>query len=329
MKNPKLKILFGLVLFLFGFVFARLIKHPAVISSSDSCNGDYSFINPRFACGYKNIIDKKGYVGLKSKLRTYIEEKKTEGKADIIAVWFRDLEFGPTFGINDRKDFIPASLLKLPMALTYYSLAEDDPALLERRLIYGNLAAKVADQTFVPRDKLVKNEQYTIDELIRHSIADSDNIAGQLIYEYLEKEYPGELSKTYRDLGILEPGHDLNVSAVNVKGYGSIFRMLYNVSFLNKEMSEKLLLLLGQTYFEKGLEGGVPDGIIIAHKFGERYLKDGEKQLHDCGIVYYPENPYQLCVMTQGRNFNDLAGVIGGVSRMIYEEFDSRNLTKD
>lgn len=195
--------------------FTFYIFKTKAVFSGDSCASNYSFINPRFACGHKNVIDKKGYSDLKFKLESYIEEKKSENKADVVAVWFRDLESGPTFGINDRMDFIPASLLKLPMALTYFQLAED--------------------------------------------------------------------------LGILEPGHDLNMASVNTKGYGSIFRMLYNISFLDKEMSEKLLSLLARSYFDDGLRAGVPERVVIAHKFGERYLPDGTKQLHDCGIVYYPD----------------------------------------
>lgn len=327
MKNWKSKFLLAIIVLLLGlnaltFYFYRKL---AAELSVRSC-GDYSFINPRYVCGHKPTVDKRGYSEFKFKLQNYIDQKNKDGKADIVAVWFRDLESGPTFGINDRIDFIPASLLKLPMALTYFSLAENYPDFLERKINYGGITTQVADQYFVPHNKLEKNNQYTINELIRYSIIDSDNIASQLIYEYLEKSYPGELSQTYRDLGILEPGHDLNMSVVNAKGYGSIFRMLYNISFLNQTMSEKLLSLLSQTYFEKGVRTGVPKNIVIAHKFGERYLSDGKKQLHDCGIVYYPSNPYQLCIMTRGDSFEDLADTIGEISKMIYEEFDSRKI---
>ena len=76
-------------------------------------------------------------------------------------------------------------------------------------------------------------------------------------------------------------------------------------------MSEKALGLLQKSEFHKGLVAGVPSGTIVAHKFGERDgLTIGEKQLHDCGIIYYPGNPYLLCVMTRGDNFDELAGVV-------------------
>jgi hypothetical protein len=42
--------------------------------------------------------------------------------------------------------------------------------------------------------------------------------------------------------------------------------------------------------------------------------------------VYYPQNPYLLCIMTEGDDFNALSEVIGIVSKAVYEEFDSRRL---
>jgi hypothetical protein len=65
--------------------------------------------------------------------------------------------------------------------------------------------------------------------------------------------------------------------------------------------------------------------IPVAHKFGERTgFAGGVKQLHDCGIVYYPKNPYLLCIMTRGTDFTKLESTIAAVSKMVYQEFDSR-----
>jgi hypothetical protein len=66
--------------------------------------------------------------------------------------------------------------------------------------------------------------------------------------------------------------------------------------------------------------------VPVAHKFAERSdPQTGEKQLHDCGIVYYPRHPYLLCVMTKGPGFEGLAGVVARVSRMVYSEVDAQN----
>jgi len=42
-------------------------------------------------------------------------------------------------------------------------------------------------------------------------------------------------------------------------------------------------------------------------------------QLHDCGIVYYPQRPYVICVMTKGRDLDVLKNVIKGISEIVYE----------
>ena len=306
--------------------FYLLEKGATAKLSPESCGQSHSFINPRFMCGYKNIIDKKGYVEFRTNLKTYIEEKKNEGKADVVAVWFRDLEAGPTFGINERIDFIPASLLKIPLAITFFDMAESDPNVLEKTITYTGTKAEVPNQTFRPYNPLKNGESYTVDELINHAIKYSDNVAAQLLYEYLVPQEENSLSQTYRDLGILEPGTDFNKAIVTAKGYASIFRQLYNVSFLSQNMSEKLLKLLVNADFPDGIRAGVPKSIITAQKFGERYLDNGVKQLHDCGIIYYPGNPYELCIMTRGNDFNDLKEIIGEISKKVYEEVDSRKI---
>ena len=62
----------------------------------------------------------------------------------------------------------------------------------------------------------------------------------------------------------------------------------------------------------------------MAHKFGENTdidLTTGtqvDKELHDCGIVYVPQKPYLLCVMTRGQDFNSLTNVISSISKIVY-----------
>ena len=87
-------------------------------------------------------------------------------------------------------------------------------------------------------------------------------------------------------------------------------------------MSEKALTLLSQTVYNNGLTTLLPQTIKIAHKFGEYGVYEEEKligaQLHDCGIVYATQNPYFICVMTQGYKIKDLEKVIQGISSLVY-----------
>jgi beta-lactamase class A len=246
------------------------------------------------------------------------------------SVYFRDLDAGPTMGINEHTDYIPASLLKVPLVLTYLDLSESDPGLLGQKIPYGSgVAERVPNQTFKPSTLLREGALYTVKELIEHAIVNSDNVAAELLYEHLDT-LGGKalLSETYRNLGIIEMGSDLDKEAVNTKSYGSIMRMLYNASYLNQENSELFLKLLSESEFKDGLRAGVPESITVAHKFGERFAEDGRKQLHDCGIVYFPRNPYLLCVMTKGSDFGKLAAVIKTISSEVYKEVDSRRIKK-
>jgi beta-lactamase class A len=81
------------------------------------------------------------------------------------------------------------------------------------------------------------------------------------------------------------------------------------------------LALLKQSEFSQGLLAGVPPGIAVAHKFGERgYTNASKKELHDCGIVYCPQRPYVLCIMTKGTDMKEQAKAISGISKAVYDE---------
>jgi len=81
------------------------------------------------------------------------------------------------------------------------------------------------------------------------------------------------------------------------------------------------LEFLSQVEFKEGIVAGVPRDVVVSHKFGERGTADSNTlQLHDCGIVYYPSNPYLLCVMTRGSDFEKLKEVIKTISATIYRE---------
>jgi beta-lactamase class A len=147
----------------------------------------------------------------------------------------------------------------------------------------------------------------------------SDNNAAALVTEVLGKE---KIINASREMGVEVPENTDGFS-ITVKTYSSFFRILFNASYLDRETSEAALGLLAATEFNKGITRDLPSSIKVAHKFGERnFEKEGYVQLHDCGIVYYPEHPYLICVMSRGKNFYNLEDFIATVSKELYLSVD-------
>ncbi|HNW45179.1 MAG TPA: serine hydrolase, partial [Elusimicrobiales bacterium] len=75
--------------------------------------------------------------------------------------------------------------------------------------------------------------------------------------------------------------------------------------------------------YRNALVAGLPGGVTVSHKFGEGGVMGGERQLQDCGIVYYPGRPYLLCVMAKGTKLENLEKFIKAVSRLVYYSVDT------
>jgi beta-lactamase class A len=323
-KINALYLLVGFILVLGGGIALWQVSGQV---AAGPCARD-TLLNQHLECA-KPPIRKVEYTVFKKELSEQIELMQKAGDVQFASVYFRDLNDGPTFGINEKEAFIPASLLKVPVMLTYFKQAEEDPALLNKTLAYSSTSqALTYAQTILPEQMIELDKPYTIDELIFRMIAFSDNRAYGLLIDYLKILSPNAnlLSETYTELGMINPEDDLERATLSTKTYASMFRLLYNASYLSNTFSQKALEYLASAAFAGGLRAGVPEEIPIAHKFGEHRL-GGEDvaQLHDCGIVYYPENPYLLCIMTRGENFEKLSGAIATLSRTIYDEVTSRS----
>ena len=306
-----------------GFFASKSAKGEGSLNSG--CPERYKYINDFLDCEPIQILKKTEYTQLAYELEEYIEQEKKKGNLSHVSVYFRDLVGGPTFGIDSDETFVPASLLKVPMMVTYFSLAEKKPDILLTKTSYSSVTNSVT-QTITNSVLIQKDTPYSVDELIRRMIVNSDNLAYGLLDKHLERLYPGKniYMSILKELGLVNP-RSPSESTFTVKTYSSLFRQLFNASYLTSEMSEKALDLLTQSKFDKALAAGIPKTIAIAHKFGEREgLADNEKQFHDCGIIYYPDNPYLLCVMTRGRTNDSLTNTIRIVSQKVYEEVDSR-----
>ncbi|MGI5840735.1 MAG: serine hydrolase [Patescibacteria group bacterium] len=324
MRINKNQLLFLFTGIFVGFLVSLFLNSPSGNSHAHTemrKNQGGTLTNPLLDCDFNQDTGEFGLSKLKGNLNDLISQQISNKQVDYVSVYFRDLNNGPWMGINEKELFSPASLVKVPVMIAYFKEAETNPDLLQKKLKLSD--APIEDnQNIDPEVTILPNQEYTVDDLITRMIVYSDNEAYDILSDNIDFQ---KIINIYSLLGI-----DLSLAQndpagniISVKNYASFYRILFNSSFLNQEMSEKALSLLTQTKYRDALRAGVPGNITVAHKFGERqYLPSTEKQLHDCGIVYYPGKPYLLCIMTRGYNFTKLANTIKEISAATYSSIN-------
>lgn len=325
LKDKVIKIL----IFVVGFAFAL-----TVVSISNNFHRSslyerrdkkaairFPLVSPLLFCGANEGMENNVYSSFRFKVEHYVNDIMSNKKANHISVYYRDLSNGPWFGINEDEGFTPSSLLKLPLLISALKENEEVDNVLIDRTIKFEKKEFIGNQYFKPEVELEIGKTYTVSELLRRTIIYSDNESAILLYKLLGDT---KLIETYVNLGLISPQGVMDFN-MNVKEYGSFFRVLYNSSYISKESSEFALELLAESKFINGIKSGVPKDTIVSHKFGEQINTDGVLQLHDCGIVYALKKPYLLCVMTRGNNFPELAGIIKNISKIIYDGVTGEN----
>ena len=264
-------------------------------------------------------------ITFKYKIEEFAKKQMQKGHVQRLSVYYRDLQDGPWFGINQDDEYNPASMMKVPVMIAWLKRAEKDPNVLKHAIFFDGREDLSASQEIKPGRAISPLRSYSVDELLHYMLNYSDNNAAKLLYEKLSEDELGDVLD-----GMDISNHPAETgNSISVHGYSGFFRILYNASYLNREMSEKALEILSMEDFPQGISAGVPDGIPVAAKFGEQTgqgPKGGYKQLHEFGIVYHPKSPYIIGIMTQGNDIEKLAETLREISRLMYMEVDKSTL---
>jgi beta-lactamase class A len=288
-------------------------KHPLLSTFPVRSSEGYSFISPLLYLD--NPKDLRDYGSMDRQISDYI--KSAENKGDVLkaSVYFRDFNKSRWDGINEDDLYVPASIFKVWGLIAYYKEAETDPQILNKKLIYPSGAP---DEFRT----LQSGNSYSVSDLLDAMIINSDNGAAEVLSKNIPQNY---LDNVLSDLGIqVVAGEDPSRYEISPKSLSVLFRVLYSATYLSNNLSEKALGLLSQTKFADGIVAGVPSVIIVSHKYGQYEDPNGNFELHDCGIVYYPMDNYFLCVMTTSKNWNNSKEVIKNISSLVYKSI-SRN----
>lgn len=305
-----------------------LLSIDAVSIPRESGGGDlqefentYTFINPLLFCGDTELSRSTNATAhaIEESIEAYIEKEKRLGRLSDASVYYRDLKSGPWALINGELMSTPGSLLKVPVVLSIYRHAEKEAGFLSQEIEFSGGEDASQRQIFKPLEGVTVGNIYNIENLVKYTLTDSDNNAALLLSQLLS---PKEIIESFARLGIETPDQKKGSYTMNVRTYASFFRILYNASYLDRDTSEHVLSLLAQSTFTDGLVAGLPKQTLVAHKFGEAEFLDGTKQLHDCGIVYKPNQPYLLCIMTHGNDLTQLSKVLQEISKIVYAILD-------
>lgn len=287
-------------------------------------NPTYTYINPLLGCSITNNKESVEIKALRKKIQATIDKQTQNGKVSSISVYF-DNRSGNSLNINPDEQFHPASMMKVPLMMAYLHLAETDPSILSKKVLYKGSEGLNSMQYYKPAITMQPGTVYTTEELLERMISYSDNNAIQPLIDSIDQQ---KLFQTYTDLGISIPAGSTR-DYMTATEYSVIIRILYNATYLSWDMSEKAMKMMSEHNFAPGIKGGIPTSTLAAEKFGEIYFtppgqSTGQKELHNCGVVYYPDHPYLLCIMTKGNDTPTLATSISAISAEVYEFFDQQ-----
>ena len=243
-------------------------------------------------------------------LRTKLHEKIDSWGTDF-ALYFEYLPTGTSININANNDFYAASLFKLPVVMAYFRHKERDPGIDHKTV---KLTQDMIDSRY--GDLWQKGVGYEIgmDEAAELALVKSDNTAAEALSPAITQE---DFDNVYQGLDI-----NINIASqgaiLNARNYAAILKALYFAAVLTRDDSQKILDYLSNTDFNDKLVAGVPAGVKVAHKIG---VIDPDSY-RDCGIVYVPNRPYIICMVSKGTE--QLAQVrMKEVSQLIYDNVSS------
>jgi len=283
----------------------------------------YSNVQAEAEISNHNLLSKRIFLSKPNDILVNFEPMRAELRKELayyddkVSLYFEYLPTGTSMRFGDAKQLVAASLLKVPVSMELYRLAEmgkvnlDQEVPLKQEWLdtrYGELYKKGAGYT------------RTLRELVVIMLEDSDNTALNAVQSFVDDNDDDATKSVYDSLDVDFSSDRLSL-AMSARAYASFMKCLYFSCYLSVDSSQEIMTYLTKsTYGITGRIGKyIPDSVTIAHKIGVA----GEAVQSDCGIVYVPNRNYILCIMLdeeQGRG----GEVIAQISKKVYDYVTSK-----
>ena len=309
-----------------GWLLKGVFVPEAIVSRSLRLSGGYQLIDPLLACNISGASPAQEDNALSSQLKNAINAHVRAGDISKASVYVGNISTGKWADVNPDEKYYHSSLGKIPIKMAYYQYAESHPGALDQKILYpAGSEDRNAQQDIAPSSAIVPGNTYPVQELIGYMIKYSDNNAANLLYTHIDQD---TLNRVKADLNIPtdeSPNLD-NLDFITAHQISTLFRVLYNATYLSRSDSEAALKLLSESSFTQGIAAGVASSTLVAHKLGLVGIAPGnvttEHELHDCGIVYGKET-YHLCIMTRGAgSISQLEATVADLSKIVYDKVE-------
>jgi hypothetical protein len=242
------------------------------------------------------------------------------------SVYFQDLDAGTWLALNSNMTFSPGKLLKIPILISYYKLAESDSGVLEKSLQVPDSLVKTEDlYSSIQGQGLVPGGSYTINDLLERMVTESDDNAAILLFQNINKN---SLNEIFSELGI-DFTEDIGTrDFISLKRYSLFFRLLYRASYLTPEYSQKALDLLAKNASQSLLEVSLPQALTFVNRTGARnYSKNNVNyvETYECDIVYFKNHhDYLLCAAADAKSLDATKTLFDSIGKAIYSDMAYR-----
>ena len=239
-----------------------------------------------------------------------------------VYVW--DYESGKHADIHSNEVFATASIIKIPVLIQLFRSIDAGSIKLDDKIAMTDYYKSEGSGSLQFKgDKSV----YTIDQLARVMITESDNSATNMLLAATGGM--NAMNQSLRKWGMKETRINdwlPDLAGTNVTTAKEMATLLYNIdnsSFLSLNSREKMIDYMSHVHNNRLIHAGLPKEAIFIHKTG-----DIGKMLGDAGIVYTPNGKKYIVVMLVNRPYNSPLGkdFIVAASSLIYNYMVNTNL---
>ena len=239
----------------------------------------------------------------KKKAAWALLEKKINSEIETFgqetAVVIKDLSNGWTISIGADKLFPSASLVKVPIMASLFSVSKEKRLDLKQCLVLRN-KNKVLGSGILKT--YASGTEFDLESLVEIMVTQSDNTAANMLIDYLGLE---ALNDYFKKLGLnntnlVRKMMDFKSRQEGLENFTSAYDVaylleeIYNHKLIDGVFSQKCLDILKKQKLRDRIPARLPADTIVAHKTG---LERGV--CHDAGIVFTPGGDFIVCVLTR------------------------------